>query len=105
MGSLYPDFEFKSPWPAGYSKWALVSSAGSMSEPHVDAAGFCTFVQVQFGVKVWYIAEDLVDGGGEDLGQKIGRIPLLNKGDIDASAYRWTRIVLGRSDCLCAPRL
>ncbi len=38
--------------------WALAALAGAVSETHMDASGFATFVRVVLGEKLWCIAFD-----------------------------------------------
>lgn len=35
--------------------WMLGSSMSSYSEPHIDAAGYCTSVNIQAGSKLWLL--------------------------------------------------
>lgn len=36
-------------------KWALCASAGAVSDAHMDAGGFATFIRVLLGRKLWFI--------------------------------------------------
>lgn len=40
----------------GSFNWSLAANTGAFSEPHVDAGGFCTYVNIICGTKVWYVA-------------------------------------------------
>ena len=74
--------------------WALVASAGAISEAHIDAGRYCTFIQVQFGQKIWYITHDW--------GAEIATSPLpLNEyANIDVKAFEWTWVVLDPGNIL-----
>ena len=74
--------------------WALVASAGAISEAHIDAGGYCTFIQVQFGRKIWYIAHD------RGAGISTTPLPLDESANIDVKAFEWTRVVLDPGDIL-----
>lgn len=36
--------------------WALFSSSGSISSPHIDAGGFGTSISAVLGTKIFYLA-------------------------------------------------
>ena len=40
----------------GSLNWSLAANTSAFSEPHSDAAGFCTYVNIILGSKIWYIA-------------------------------------------------
>ena len=83
--------------------------------PHIDAAGFSTFVQIQTGRKVWwvgtepgYIVEDdphfslpVKDADKVDAPfLELAPLGFTSSGDIDVSKYKWTCHVLNPGDCL-----
>ena len=43
----------------GSFTWSLAANTGAFSEPHMDAGGFCTYVNIICGSKVWYVAVGL----------------------------------------------
>ena len=88
---------FETQWPTSSLSWALVASAGATSEPHIDAGGFCTFVQVQFGQKIWYMAADL---SSESSAGRPQILPLDEDSNINVGKFEWTRVVLNEGDVL-----
>ena len=39
-------------------RWFLLAGTGAWSEWHIDAAGFCTFIEMKKGVKLWITLND-----------------------------------------------
>lgn len=37
-------------------RWFLVAAAAAWSDWHIDAAGFCTFIKMKKGLKIWVIS-------------------------------------------------
>jgi hypothetical protein len=44
--------------------WYLLSHLGFITEPHVDASGWATWVQILCGQKVWVLLNKKGDGNG-----------------------------------------
>ena len=73
-----------------------MSSTGVRTEAHIDAGGFCTFVQVVLGQKEWFIAD--VPHSAEESPRT--RIPLLDSGVVDVREFNWIRIMMGPGSSL-----
>ncbi|TDL13288.1 hypothetical protein BD410DRAFT_847105 [Rickenella mellea] len=74
--------------------WALVALAGAVSESHMDASGFATFVRIVLGEKLWCIAFDCK---AKQL--KMEAIPDASRGWKDEE-MRWQGILLKEGDDL-----
>lgn len=40
---------------SGHLSWALFATEPAKSEPHIDAGGSCTWVEVLTGAKLWFV--------------------------------------------------
>lgn len=40
-----------------YRRWNLLAHLGSVTLPHIDSEGYCTFTQVVHGVKTWAVVK------------------------------------------------
>ena len=95
-----PDMEFKTPWPAAYSKWAWLSMAGTISSLSVAPAGFCMHVQVQLGQTIAYVASDGPESVASLFDSSLRPISLDLKSEIDVRSLKWKRIILNVGDVL-----
>lgn len=50
-----PDYTFATQVPHEDFRWALLASAGAISDTHMDAAGFATVVRSLLGKKFWFV--------------------------------------------------
>ena len=79
-------FVWQTEWDYMPNVWALVASASAVSRTHMDASGYCTFLRIILGMKVWFI------GCGEPQA-KVGE----GWNDND---YTWQAVVLRPGDDL-----
>ena len=49
------DSVFQTPAPWEGTKWALLAKKGAISEMHIDANGYGTFISIIAGEKWWYL--------------------------------------------------
>ena len=58
------------------TNWCLCAHEGAYSVAHMDASGFCTWIKIVKGSKIWWLSEEErrpLPGGSWDLGgSKIG---------------------------------
>ena len=80
----HADFNWSTPEPSGVESWALAATAGAISDVHVDAAGFGTWVRPILGRKVWYIGANWAARPTED--------------GWDKKTFAWHAVVLGPQD-------
>ncbi|KAH9475942.1 hypothetical protein JR316_0011504 [Psilocybe cubensis] len=48
-------WKYSTPVPFGDMSWGLVATEGAFSDIHIDANGFCSFIQPLHGLKLWII--------------------------------------------------
>ena len=84
----YGFFLFKTPSPLASVKWTLIGHTSAISTPHIDPSGFCTYLQIISGSKLWC------------LGIPNGRPLLTNDGVFDPDAFVWQAVLLKAGDQL-----
>ena len=81
----YEDFNWRTPLYMGSSLWALLSMKGAISDVHMDAGGYGTFVETIAGSKIWIIGSDPSDGAptrsGHDCKKMVWYALHVRKGD------------------------
>lgn len=40
------------------ASWMMAANSGAYSSPHVDASGYCTWIKMVKGTKIWWLARD-----------------------------------------------
>ena len=80
----HSDFQWTTPEPVEAQSWALLATAGAISDIHTDAGGFGTWVRPILGRKVWYIGVNYATRPGES--------------GWDKKAFKWQGFVLGPQD-------
>ena len=53
----HQDGKWAMDWPGNDSGWALLANAGAVSNSHIDAAGYCTYMRCLLGSKIWIVAK------------------------------------------------
>ena len=51
------DHVLRTPWDKDSFLWALLGFRGAISESHMDAGGYATFVRPLLGYKLWIVAK------------------------------------------------
>ena len=80
----HQDFNWSTAEPRSVESWALAATAGAISDVHVDAAGFGTWVRLILGRKIWYIG--------------VNRAAVPTADGWDKGSLEWHAIVLGPQD-------
>ena len=80
-------FSWKTLPPVDSLQWLIAANTSAVSEAHVDAGGFATWVDILLGEKIWYIAVE-----------KEGRTPPRDGFRIDD--FLWIGIHLRKGDRL-----
>ena len=78
------DFKWSTHDPVNVQSWALAATSAAISDVHVDAAGFATWVRPILGKKVWFI------------GVNYAARP--NSSGWDKDAYQWHSVCIGPQD-------
>ena len=65
-------------------QWMLAALPGAFSEPHIDGGGYCTWVKMVAGSKVWWISQGLRDP--------------VETGSFELEGPPWLEVVLSEGD-------
>lgn len=88
------DYKWVSEFPLEVLMWALAALEGAVSESHMDASGFATFIRMVLGQKLWCIAFNC-----RSKQLKLEAIPHATSGWNDEE-MRWQGILLNKGDDL-----
>lgn len=84
------NYQWNSNWPDGAYSWALLGSQCAVSQPHVDAGGFATYLEPAIGSKIWLIATERADVD----------YPVFKGLEVDRTQYDWHVVYLRSGDGL-----
>ncbi|TDL15713.1 hypothetical protein BD410DRAFT_844993 [Rickenella mellea] len=86
---VYKEHKWHTELPVDCLAWALAATCRATSGTHIDAAGFCTWINVLFGIKLWYIATSYTlpgeNGWSEDMDSWRWQVVVMRKGDVFAA--------------------